>query len=75
MKSIPYAAAYCLLCSFSYCISHGTSYKNIKKYMLWGHGALPGWWNTAGTQQSCCLLQHSSLISVTLAAENKRNYL
>lgn len=51
MKSIPYAAPYCLLCSFPYCISHGTSYKNIKKYMLQGYGALPSWWNSAGTEQ------------------------
>lgn len=40
--------------------------------MLQGHNALLSRWNT---EQPGYLLQHSSLMSVTLAAGNKYNYL
>jgi len=74
MKSIPYAAAHCLLC-FSYNISHGISHKNINKIHTTRRNALTSWWNGVSTEQFGYLLQHSSLMSVTLAAENTYNYL
>lgn len=74
MKSLPYGAAHCLLC-FSYYESHDINHKNILKIMLQDHNALTSRWHRVGTEQPGYLLQHFSLMSVTLAAGNKYNYL